>query len=188
VGAGDEVAIDLALIDRVNARDAAAVAELYDRHARLLYGLALRIVGDRAGAEEVLHDVFVAAWTGTESYDPQHGPPVGWLVGMTRIRALARLRNTGAPLGGGDSPPSPPPVIERAETDAASVEERREIARALYALPTDERDFIEQAYYLGLTHSELAERHNLPVATIKTRIRSGMAALREQLALVYVQR
>src|SRR5262245_20071751 len=83
---------DLGLLQRIVARDTAALADLYDRHSRLLFGLILRIMRDRAEAEEILQEVFVRVWTRAELYDPRLGSPIPWLVRLTRNCAIDRLR------------------------------------------------------------------------------------------------
>jgi RNA polymerase sigma-70 factor (ECF subfamily) len=184
--AGEEVQADIALLTRVSARDPRAIAELYDRHGRLLYGLVSRILGQRGEAEEVLQEVFMAAWTRTETYNPELGSPVAWLVRIARNRAVDRLRANAVRLRAAESAAAEPAAAGSPETDASAGEQRRAIARALDTLPPEQRQLIEQAFYLGLTHSELAERHGLPLGTVKTRIRTGMATLRQQLAPMYV--
>lgn len=179
---GDDTRTDIAILDRIVARDERAVAELYDRHHRLLYGLVLRILRDRGEAEEVLQEVFVLVWTRAETYNVALGSPAAWLVRIARNRAIDRLRSNTVrlraveaapvPVGGGDNP----------EMRAAESEQQRAVKRALDVLPPEQRTLIEQAYYLGLTQSELAERFQLPLGTVKTRIRSGMMVLREQLS------
>ena len=176
----EERRADVALIDRIAARDQSALAELYDRHARLLFGLILRILRSRADAEEVLQEVFLLVWTRAETYNPALGPPAAWLVRIARNRAIDRLRANGVRTRAVESVPLPRPV-ESPETHAAVTEQQRTVARALESLPHEQRELIEQAYFLGLTQSELAERFRLPLGTVKTRIRTGMLALRERL-------
>jgi RNA polymerase sigma-70 factor (ECF subfamily) len=175
---------DVSLLERLAARDAGAVGELYDRHSRLLYALILRILRDRSEAEEVLQEVFLIVWNRVESYDAALGSPQAWLVGIARNRAIDRLRSntsraralgvmTAAPLSGADP-----------EASASLGELQRAVARALDAIPRSQRELIEEAYFQGLTQSELAERHGLPLGTVKTRIRSGLLTLRRQLSQV----
>ena len=85
-----EVRADIALIERIVAREADAVGELYDRHNRLLFGLILRILRDRSEAEEVLQEVFVLVWTRAETYNVALGSPAAWLVRIARKRAIER--------------------------------------------------------------------------------------------------
>jgi RNA polymerase sigma-70 factor (ECF subfamily) len=178
----DQAAIDIALIERVHARDEGAVGELYDRHSRLLYSLILRILHDRGLAEDVLQEVFVALWTRVQTYDVSLGSPLAWLIRIGRNRAIDRLRAADARLRAVEAV-EPPGVDWATPEDRASAgEQGRSIARALAALPVEQRALIEDAYFLGLTHAELAARHRLPLGTVKTRIRTGLQLLRHSLA------
>ena len=168
------------------ARDARAVGELYDRHHRLLFGLILRILKDRSEAEEVLQEVFVQAWTRADSYNAALGSPAGWLVRVARNRAIDRLRANAARARAMDAAPLPAEV-ESPETRAVQSEQQRTVARALGALPPDQRELIEQAYFLGLTQTELAVRFRLPLGTVKTRIRTGMLTLRQHLQQTLIE-
>ena len=196
---------DIVLIERIVARDEAAVAELYDRHCRLLFGLVLRIIRDRSEAEEILQEVFVLVWTRAETYNVSLGPPAAWLVRIARNRAIDRLRANNVRLRAVESAPEPEPrtridasgersIFAPSISQPASAalfvsgvsERQRAVARALESLPPNQRVLIEQAYFQGLTQSELAERFKLPLGTVKTRIRTGMLALREQLSQVFI--
>lgn len=177
----DDTRADIALLDRIVARDERAVAELYDAHSRLLYGLILRILRDRSEAEEVLQEVYVLVWTRAETYNVSLGSPVAWLVRIARNRAIDRLRANSVRLRAVESAPLPEAAASP-ETQAAASEQQRAVVRALEALPPDQRLLIEHAYFEGLTQSELADRFKLPLGTVKTRIRSGMIALRQQLS------
>jgi RNA polymerase sigma-70 factor, ECF subfamily len=177
---------DAALVERMAARDERALGELYDRHSRLLFGLTLRILRDRAEAEEVLHEAFMAAWTRAATYNRALGSPVAWLVSIARNRSIDRLRSARlraamaeppADLHGGESP----------ESTASLGEQQREVARALATLQPEQRRLIEEAFFQGFTHSELAERFQLPLGTVKTRIRSGMLALRDELSRAFIE-
>ncbi|HKY22954.1 MAG TPA: sigma-70 family RNA polymerase sigma factor [Vicinamibacterales bacterium] len=178
---------DFVLLERIAARDEAAVGELYDRHSRLLYGLILRILRDRGEAEEVLQEVFVSVWNRVATYNAGLGPPAAWLVGIARNRAIDRLRANSARSRAIASVRVEVESRENPERDASLGEEQRAIRHALDAIPPEQRDLIEEAYFLGLTHSELAERHKLPLGTVKTRIRTGLLALREQLSQIGVE-
>ena len=178
---------DFALLERIAGRDAGAVGELYDRHSRLLYGLILRIVRDRSEAEEILQEVFVQVWNRVTTYNPGLGPPAAWLVGIARNRAIDRLRANSARRRAIESARIDVESTENPETDAVVGEQQRAIRQALDTIPREQRELIEEAYFLGFTHSELAERHKLPLGTVKTRIRTGLLALREQLAQIGVE-
>ena len=181
-GTRDDLDGDLVLMERLAAHDAAAVGELYDRHGSLLYGLILRILRQRSEAEEVLQEVFVAAWTHGRTYNPELGPPVAWLLRIARNRAVDRLRANAVRVKAAEAAIAPEPPLVTPETEAAASQRHTAVRRALETLPPEQRELIEQAYFLGLTQSELAERHQLPLGTVKTRVRSGMLSLREQLA------
>ena len=179
---------DGALLQRIVAHDTAALAELYDRHSRLLFGLTLRIVRDRAEAEEILQEAFVRVWTRAETYDPQLGGPLPWIVRLARNCAIDRLRarRSRAPV---DTPASdmneaealPATDIQSPEAAVLDAERREAVSDALAGLPADQRQLIEAAYFEGYTHSELARRFGLPLGTVKTRIRTGMITMRHRL-------
>jgi len=176
----DDKAVDLRLIERIITRDAAAIGELYDRHSRLLYGLILRILRDRGEAEEVLQEAFLQVWNRAETYNAILGSPAAWLVRIARNRAIDRLRANQVRTRAVEAAPESEPV-ESPESVASATERQRAVARALCTLPREQRELIEQAYYHGLTQSELASRFRLPLGTVKTRIRTGMIALRREL-------
>lgn len=165
------------------ARDAGSVSVLYDRHARLLFNLILRILRDRADAEDVLQEVFVAVWTRAESYKPTLGPPAAWLVRIARNRAIDRFRANAARARLADAAQEPART-----TPAAGPEARHDVVRALGVLPPEQRVLVEQAYFMGLTHSELAAHFGLPLGTVKTRVRSGLLALRAHFQQILVER
>src|SRR5258708_6038676 len=162
------------LIRRLTSGDHRALGEFYDLYAGLVNGLALRILRDRAEAEDVVQEVFVQVWRQAARFDPRRGSPEAWLCTIARTRALDRLRrrtsrraaaSSGAP-GAAASPGS---------------EEALAVRKALGGLSPDERRALELAYYEGFTQSEIAERLREPLGTIKTRIRTAMIRLREVL-------
>ena len=182
----DDTRADIALFERVAACDASALAELYDRHSRLLFGLILRILKDQGEAEEVLQEVFVQAWTRANAYNVALGSPAGWLIGIARNRAIDRLRARVVRDRAASSVPAPRPV-ETPEARASLSERQRGVQRALDALPSEQRELIEHAYFLGLTQSELAARFSLPLGTVKTRIRTGLLALRGHIQQTFIE-
>jgi RNA polymerase sigma-70 factor, ECF subfamily len=175
----EEMRDDLSLLERIVKRDAEAVGELYDRHSSLLYGLILRILRNASEAEEVLQDVFLQMWKRAETFDGARGTPVAWLVRIARNRAIDRLRANTVNMRTLEAPPPPP--SESPEARAALSEEQRALGRALDVLSAEERQLLEHAYFLGLTQSELAERFDLPLGTVKTRIRTALMTLRREL-------
>lgn len=180
---------DLGLLQRITARDTAAVAELYDRHCRLLFGLILRIVRDRGEAEDILQEVFVRVWNRAAKYDAQLGAPLPWLVGVARHCAIDRLRArrvraaVDAPAVDRDSLEATAPAADIRTPEAAvlDAERRGKLTDALAGLPAEQRRLIEAAFFEGYTHSELAQRFELPLGTVKTRIRAGMLAMRQKM-------
>jgi RNA polymerase sigma-70 factor, ECF subfamily len=180
-------AADVRLIERIVRRDQAALAELYDRHCRLLFTLILRILNDRGEAEDVLQDVFVRVWDSVERYDQALGAPAAWLARISRNRAIDRLRaravRADVAVPALETPPASRDLTPSADPEglAVTAEQRRAIAAALATLPENQRALIESAFFEGYTQSELAERFDLPLGTVKTRIRSGMQTLRRAL-------
>jgi RNA polymerase sigma-70 factor, ECF subfamily len=181
--------IDFDLLQGIVARDTDALASLYDRHSRLLFGLILKIVRDRAEAEEILQEVFVRAWTRAGSFNPRLGGPLPWLVGLARNCAIDRLRARRSREAArkstlAESAPDPgaaAPDIHTPEVIVLDAERRGTVMDALARLPAEQRCLIEAAFFEGYTHSELAKHFGLPLGTVKTRIRAGMIAMRQRL-------
>jgi RNA polymerase sigma-70 factor (ECF subfamily) len=168
------------LIRRMRLGDEAALETLYARYGGLLYTLALRIVGDRELAREVLQDTLLRAWDGRENYDVGRGRVPWWLMGIARNRAIdllrsrshqARLREQ-TPLDV-RTPGAPAPAEEIAQ--------RQAVIQALAELSGVQRTAIELAYYGGFTQAEIATRLGEPLGTIKSRTREAMERLRRLL-------
>jgi RNA polymerase sigma-70 factor (ECF subfamily) len=172
------------LVARCAQGDSRALASLYDRTSSLVNGLALRILNDRSAAEEITGDVYLQVWRTAQSYDPQRGNPVSWLLTLTRSRAIDRLRSVATErrqteplaevLTAQSSDPGP-------EEDTAVSQRRRLVKNALARLAAEQRRAIELAYYGGMSHSEIAATLGEPLGTVKTRVRLGMMRLREML-------
>jgi RNA polymerase sigma-70 factor (ECF subfamily) len=166
----------------IQARDPESLTRLYDESARVLFGLALRVVADPADAEEVILDVFHRVWNTVDGYDATRGTVWGWLTVMTRNRAIDRLRQAitrrsrEMPMESGREP-----VTSCPENESILREERRLVRHAVATLAADQREAIELAFFRGLTHMEVAEALGEPLGTIKSRIRVGMKKLRETL-------
>lgn len=173
---------DEELAARLAARDALALTELYQRHSRAVYSLALRMLGDREAADELVQDVFLRVWHHPERYLADRGRFVTWLLSVAHHRAvdMLRRRRVQRPTANGDVAELSADGV--APDDAvADAEERRAVRDALATLPEGQRRSLELAYFEGLTQSEIAARLGEPLGTIKTRIRLGMLKLREQL-------
>jgi RNA polymerase sigma-70 factor, ECF subfamily len=184
---------DADLIKRVaGRRDEAAFAELYDRHAPLVFGLACRILGQKQEAEDVLQQVFFFLWEKAASYDAARSPVPAWLSVIARSRCLDRLRRrkgredkedtlfSGREDGDVLLPLPEPglPVLEQMEGE----ERRAAVARALGSLPPDQKTVLDAAYFEGLTQREISEKLGEPLGTIKTRMRLGLKKLADILS------
>jgi RNA polymerase sigma-70 factor (ECF subfamily) len=176
----EDAVVDAALLARIAARDPSAIATLYDRHSRMLYSLILRILRDRSESEDVLQDVFVRAWTKVETYNRDLGSPLAWLIRIARNRAIDRLRARDVRDRSAEDVPKPAEAASP-EATAALSERQRAVWRALDVLTPDQRQLIECAYFRGLSQTELAAEFSLPLGTVKTRIRTGLQALRREL-------
>lgn len=173
------------LVTRLAAGDESAFAQLYDCTNRIVYGLALRILGDSSSAEDVTMEAYLQVWRTASRYDPQRGTVTSWLVVLVRSRALDCLRSRKARRADleenvddvpnlRDSRPTP-------ELDSLAAGRSRIVQKAMADLAPDQREAIELAYFSGLSHSEMAEQTGLPLGTVKTRIRLGMLHLRRLL-------
>jgi RNA polymerase sigma-70 factor, ECF subfamily len=176
---------DRLIVGRMAGGDHLALGDLYDRHARLLYSLALRIVRERSDAEDVLQETFSQVWRQANRFEASRGTVVGWLVTVTRSRALDKLRQRRTQREGTadfDRLVDTLPDQARAlDLQLVSAEQADRVRQALAALPDELRIPLELAYYEGLSQSEIAERLRTPLGTIKTRMRQTLHRLRDAL-------
>lgn len=170
---------DVALVGALACGDRAALAALYDRHAALLLGLGVRILGERATAEDVLHDVFLEAWHHAAEFDPARGTVRAWLVTRMRSRALDRRgKQARAAQAAEDTrAAAPPPAADR-----AAGFDRERVRSGVAALGPELAAVIELAYFEGLSASEVAARLGVPAGTVKSRLARAVATLRERIA------
>ncbi|WP_225913720.1 sigma-70 family RNA polymerase sigma factor [Leptolyngbya ohadii] len=174
---------DLELLNAVKRGQVECLGILYDRYARLVYGLAFRILENAEEAEDVTQDVFLTLWR-QDAYNPSRGSLSSFLTTMTRSRSIDKLRARGTKqrflqrwqsLVRTESAPASP-------LETVSVQERSERVReALSQLPDTERQVLEIAYYEGLSQSEISERLQVPLGTVKSRSRQGLLKLRRTL-------
>jgi RNA polymerase sigma-70 factor, ECF subfamily len=174
---------DVELLKRVAAGDTDAVGDLYDRHANLLLPLALRILRDRAEAEDVLHDAFVAVGDRAGQYAADRGSVVAWLVALVRNLSIDRMRrrNRRSELARDVIAFEPLAPQESPESLTANAKERTRIRAALASLPGVQRETLEVAFFEGLSYPEIAAREGVPLGTIKSRAARAIASLREAL-------
>jgi len=173
---------DEAVVALVARSDEEALAELYDRFGRVAYGLALRIVRDEKLAEDAVQEGFLTVWRNADRFMPERGKASTWLLTLVHRRAVDLVRSEDRrrtdPL---------PETTELTSGDSAADDawlrfERERVQAALRQLPDQQREALELAYYGGFSQSELAERLGQPVGTIKSRMFTGLARLRELLA------
>jgi RNA polymerase sigma-70 factor, ECF subfamily len=170
---------DSYLLARVERGDEAAMTSLFERYAKLVYSVALRVLRDPATAEDVLQEIFMRVWRHPESFSATRGSLGGWLAVVARNRAIDCLRRR--------RPTDPVEEVTLASTCNLGNETERNLmmekARAVVGqLPREQRKTLEMAFFDGLTHTEIAEMTGDPLGTVKTRIRSALAALRKAFA------
>ncbi|HEV3153870.1 MAG TPA: sigma-70 family RNA polymerase sigma factor [Candidatus Baltobacteraceae bacterium] len=164
------------LMARVRRRDASAFEALYDAYHRLVYGVALRMLGDAASAEDVTQAVFLKIWSSPELFES--GNFAGWVVRIARNRALDLLRSKSRNY---DELSDTLPDTDQLEERAFATLDAARVRNALAALPADQREPIEMGFFGGITYEEISRRSGVPLGTVKTRIRSGLRRLRSAL-------
>ena len=173
---------DEAVVALVARSDQEALAELYDRFGRVAYGLALRVLRDEKLAEDALQEGFLTAWRNADRFMPERAKASTWVLTLVHRRAVDLVRREDRRRADPLSATVEPEPSDSAEDDAWLRFERERVQAALRKLPDQQREALELAYYGGFTQSELAERLGQPVGTIKSRMFTGLARLRELLA------
>ena len=169
-------------IRRTAQGDERGLASLYDASSSLVYGVALRILGEPMDADEVTLDVFMQVWRQASRFDPGRGNPAAWLVVLARSRAIDRLRvviKRRRHESGLSNEMIQPVSKDNPERDTLLTQQRSWLARALSTLPSEQRRAVELTILSSLSHAEVAKTLGQPLGTIKSRIRLGMAKLRE---------
>ena len=170
---------DISLISAVRSGDERAMAALYDRYSGVVYSVALRVLADTSAAEDILQEVFIQLWRSPAAFDSSRGNLGAWLAVIARNRAIDNLRKR-------RSETDIEEVVVSIERDLAGDAERNrameKVRRALGAMPPAQRSALEMAYFEGLTHTEIASKTGEPLGTVKTRIRTGLLALRKAFA------
>ncbi len=173
---------DEEIIARLRDGESWAMSVLYDRYARLVFSLALKILNDRGAAEETVQEVFVKVWRRSREFDARRGKFSSWLTGIAHNHAIDELRRRRVrPAASEDNDDAMETVVDEgpAPLDLALQSlERRRIIDALREIPKDQRRAIELAYFEGLTQQEIATQLGEPLGTVKTRMRLGMQKLR----------
>ena len=182
--------VDLAdpeLVDAMAAGDSRAMEVLYDRYSRAVFSFALRILGERVIAEELLQEVFLRSWRQAGKFSEGKGTFITWILSITHNMAIDEIRKQNRRPQRADSA-DPVLLLTNVTDDGTSVEDqavfrtvRDQIAIAMALLPENQRSAIELAYFGGLTQREIAELQGEPLGTIKTRMRLAIRKLREYL-------
>lgn len=182
--AHDTTAIDVEVDQAFADGHECALRLAYDVHGTLVYNLCRRAVGAEQ-AKDVTQEVFVSAWRGRRQFDPGKGPLAAWLVGITRRRIIDHLRSEGrhADRRSHSEVESEAETAARSTTlhDVDGVADRLVVVDALQSLPSRPRHVIELAYVHDLTHNDIVERTGIPLGTVKSDIRRGLAKIRDHL-------
>ncbi|MGH2349167.1 MAG: sigma-70 family RNA polymerase sigma factor [bacterium] len=171
---------DEQLLTRIARGDDAAFESVYDRFSTAVYSLALRMLRDRAAAEEVTQEVFVGIWRGAGEFDPGRGSGRSWILAQAHHKSVDAVRRMRLRA----TDPLPPAAAADIDIDAEALRgvENERVRQALASLSKEQREAIVLAYYGGYTQKEISGRLRVPLGTVKTRIRDGMRRLRPLLA------
>lgn len=180
--------VEIELLEEIAQGSEKALARLYDRYSRLLYSLILAILKDPRDAEEVLQEVFLQVWKLAARYESRRGSVYRWLVTLARSRAIdstrsrnfARRREMETTLDRLDREID---FSQTSQLDAVLMLERAEVVREVLArIPPEQQQVMRLAYFLGYTQSEIARKFEIPLGTVKSRMRQGLIALHGLLA------
>ncbi|VAW41283.1 hypothetical protein MNBD_CHLOROFLEXI01-1673 [hydrothermal vent metagenome] len=182
---GDPITIeDQQLLHKIIRREEAALSVLYDRYGRLLFSVAYHLVGNKALAEEIMLDIFRRVWEKAGSYRKDRASVRTWLTSMTRNRAIDMLRRESVrperdSVSWEELLVEPPTASRSPELVVSHQIEMQKVHTALAELPKEQQDVLTMAYFYGYSHSQIANQLELPIGTVKTRIRLGMQKLRQ---------
>lgn len=172
------------LLSAVADGDRDAFSDLYDEIAGTVYGLARKVVVDPSRAQEIAQDVLLEVWRKASGFDPERGSAITWIAVMTRRRAIDVVRSSESSRSReekmiADSGDDPDPVSDV----VVSLDERRQVRRAMAALTDLQREALELAFFRGLSHREVAAELETPLGTVKTRIRDGLSRLSAEMGV-----
>jgi RNA polymerase sigma-70 factor (ECF subfamily) len=171
------------LIELTAQRNEQALAELYDRYHRLIFSVAINIVGSHEEAEEITLDVFTRVWEKAHTYQPERAKVNTWLTRMARNRAIDVLRRENVrpmkhSISWADTSSEPATKGRSPEAAAHEEDQKQRVRKAIATLPDKQKEVLALAYFKGYSHSEIASALELPLGTVKGRIRSAMQKLR----------
>jgi RNA polymerase sigma-70 factor, ECF subfamily len=169
------------LISLVQTRDAEAFAVLYDRHSRAAFSLAYRMMGERQAAEDLVQDALLKVWRSAGSYRSERGSVRTWLLSIVHNRGIDQLRSLGSRRRTQEKVEASAPKSQPSEAFAESWRnaQREQVRQALRTLPQEQLKILELAYFSGYTHVEIAELLDLPLGTVKGRMRLGLKKMRD---------
>jgi RNA polymerase sigma-70 factor (ECF subfamily) len=167
-------------LERVAEKSQPALAEVYQRSSAKLFGICLRILGDRSEAEDALQDIYINVWRKAGTFDRKRASPITWLAALARNRSIDRRRARGSRIVAGvEEAMEIPDESEDAFSRLQTAQEGGRIASCLSELEDRQNRAIRAAFYDGLSYPELAERWSVPLGTMKSWIRRGLLRLRE---------
>jgi RNA polymerase sigma-70 factor (ECF subfamily) len=175
---------DSDLARRLKNRDPHAMADLYDRYGRLAYSLIFRVVRDTGVAEDLVQETFLRVWNRVQSFDQERGALGPWILTVARNRAIDYLRSVDGRMSAGSlelERTETPAMFTNIEDSALAIDRARRLKSAFEKLNANQRTVIELAYFEGLSQTEMAERMQQPLGTVKTWVRTALKALREEL-------
>ena len=175
---------------RIREGDSVAFAELYDGFASAMFSLSLQILNDRWEAEEVIQDVFSYLWRKPDAFSPKKGKFSSWLLVLTRNRSIDRYRSRKRRTDKAENDEilssRSDPSQKDASDEATDNDERAHLREAFSELPDEQKRVLELSYFKGMNHMEIAERLDLSLGTVKSRIRLGVEKLRYALSSLRV--
>jgi len=180
----DRATVSLAerhLVDRLCAGDEYALGELYDLHAGFVYGLALRVIGDKAGAEDVAQEVFVTFWQQPDRFDHERGSVRAFLGTLAHRRSVDHIRREEARRRRETKTsyePIPVPSVDESVLDSVA---HARVRKAVAELPDAQRQAVELAYFHGHTYRQVADLLGIPEGTAKSRLRLALQRVAEAL-------
>lgn len=180
---------DADLARRLRARDPRVMSTLYDRYGKLAYSLIFRMVRDSAAAEDLVQETFLRVWNRAQSFDPERGALGPWILAVARNRAIDYIRSRDGRMSAAAvdlERLENHPLFAQLEDSALSLDRSRRLKAAFAKLAPHQREVIELAYFEGLSQTEMAERMNQPLGTVKTWVRGALKALRQELTEVVV--
>jgi len=177
------VKTDSDLLVRLQKRDPEALAELYDRYGKMVYGLILRVVSDTGTAEDLVQETFLRIWNRAQGFDSDRGAVGPWLMAVARNRAIDYLRSQGRRIQSSVAfdETEHPSLFANVQTEMLQFDVIKRIKTALERLDGKQRKAIELAYFEGMSQTEIAEHMGQPLGTVKTWMRRALQQLREEL-------